>query len=82
MTRTEELKSKDTLTLDEFNELYNLDRNFVSWRVTLLGVLGYDSRVNVVKMLPEKSPMTNSKLYGQQVNPSDYHRTISLGDLI
>ena len=69
MDRTQELKGKETLTLEEFGELFNLDRSFVSWRITLLGIIGYDARGNVVR-----KSLTNSKLSGQQENPSDHHR--------
>jgi len=62
MDRTKELKSRSILTLEEFGELFNLDRSFVSWRITLFGILGYDPRGNVVRMLAEKSPLDKSQV--------------------
>lgn len=50
MTRTDILKGKDVLTLSEFSELFNLDRSFVAWRITLSGILGYNARENVIRM--------------------------------
>ncbi len=61
MDRTNELKSRSILTLEEFGELFNLDSSFVSWRITLFGIIGYDVRGNVVRMLAKKSPLQTAK---------------------